>query len=159
MTTFDPTTMRPLIEPLSPTAIIALHQASAERPCWTCPIEAHGGLGSIWTLCERAGPFAQNVTLPVEAGTILDAACAVASSKGYVVAGWDLSTFLGVRAWLVIDTRSGRESLCYTQTGLELPTVSSRPDRIEIALLVLAQADQLERASISDLPHGALREL
>lgn len=138
---FDPATLRPLIEPLSPAAILALHQVAADRPCWTCPIEAHGGLGSVWTLREHAGVVIESaITLPVEPAAILDAAEVVLRAKGYWPGGWNLTTIMGTRAWLTVDKREeggGRESICYVQGAC-------RP--IEAALLTLREADVLPRA-------------
>lgn len=140
-TTFDPAALRPFVEPLSPSAIIALYQAALDRPCWTCPIEAHGGLASVWTLRDRAIGFEHgSIVIPVEADAILEAAAIVLRAKGYHVGGWNLTTIMGTRAWLAVDKYDyggGREMSCYVQ-GAGSP--------IEMALLVLAAADEAPRS-------------
>lgn len=144
LTPFDPASLRPLVEALSPTAIVALHQVAADRPCWRCPIEAHGGLASVWSLADRANGFEQGLTLPVEPEAILEAAEEVLRAKGYTPAGWNLTTVMGIRAWLTIDLGGGRGrgNVCYAQSE---DAEHRRP--IEIAMWVLGQADQLPRAA------------
>ncbi len=156
----DPAVFRPHVECLSPSAVFALRQAATDRPCWTCPIEAHGALGLIWTLRIRPGrdvrdnPYG-DISVPIDPTAILDAAVAVARARGYLVAGWDLSTFLGTRAWLIIDSdeqdeqgkHMGRSTICFVQSALEASKGGSSVS--EVCLWVLKQADQLRRVVVT----------
>lgn len=76
--------------------------------------------------------------MPIDPTAILEAACDVARGRGYTVAGWSLTTVIGVRGWLIVEspeTGHGRANACYVETHIL--------DVIEVALHVLRNADAL----------------